>query len=535
MKRNIYIGLFLILMIVGCSDSFLDNPPKGSVSGDIFFTTEDAALKTVIGCYTPMLDAWRYQQMRLDIGNMITDDSNKGGSDIGDRRETLEIGIGKPLASNLRFSELWNHRYNAIARCNTALENIDMETPFIQSGGAYVSDQTKARYIAEVKFLRGYYYYDLATAFGGVPIITETLTTEDKDNLIRASLEDVKLQIIKDIQACIDEPNMPTSSSLPDGEFGRVTKDIANAFKARVHMFFKEYDKAKDAAWEVIKTGTFELQNDYQDLFNSYDDGYFSKESVFTILREYNPPYSYSSVVTIMNTGRGSLGGWGGDCPTPSLVDEYEAGDGRLIHTVIEHGDEYMKTDGSIEVHNYTGYDNNTNYHSRKAFVPHQQRKGGINRDDWTFYLIRYSDVLLMYAEALLETGGDKQEVADYINMVRKRAFVTTSRNDDWAHMRQITIPKVTEAEFETNYKVKASDDLLAAIKHERRVEFGMEGLRFFDLIRWGDYVSVMKDFSSLPYSSGKGTKTDNQTWPFPIPQSEIDRTGGSLEQNPGY
>jgi hypothetical protein len=535
MKRNIYFGLFLILMVVGCSDSFLDNPPKGYSSADVFFTTEDAALKTVIGCYVPMLDNWRYQQMRLDIGNAITDDSNKGGSDIGDRKETLEIGIGKPLASNLRFSELWDHRYNAIARCNTALENLDRETPFIQAGGAYVSDEVKARYIAEVKFLRGFYYYDLVTVFGGVPIITKTLSTEDKNNLTRASIEEVKQQILEDVQACIDEPNMPTSKSLPKEEFGRVTKDIANAFKARVHLFFKEYEEAKDAAWEVIKTGTFELQRDYQDLFNSYDNGYFSKESVFTILREYNPPYTYSSVVTIMDVGRNDVGGWGGDCPTPDLVDEYEIGDARLIHTVIQHGDEFLRNDGTIEVHNYTGYDNNTNYHSRKAYVPHQRRQGAINRDDWTFYLIRYSDVLLMYAESLLETGGDKQEVADYINMVRRRAFLTTSRDDDWAYMRQIKIPEVTEEEFEANYKVKSTDDLLAAIKHERRVEFGMEGMRFYDLIRWGDYVSVMKRFSELPYSSGKGSLVDNETWPYPIPQSEIDRTGGSLKQNPGY
>lgn len=536
MKSKFYFGILLILITAGCSETFLDNPPKGSVSEDVFYKTEDAGLKTVIGCYTPMLDHWSYQQMHFDIGNMITDDSNKGGSDVGDRRETLEIGIGKPLASNVRFSELWSHRYNAIAKCNTALENITMETPLIQEGGAYVSDDVKARYIAEIKFLRGFYYFDLATVFGGVPVITKTLSPEEKDNLTRASIEEVKQQILNDVQACIDEPNMPTSASLPDEEFGRVTKDVANAFKARVHLFFKEYEEAKNASRKVIESGTFGLQNDYQDLFNSYENGYFSEESVFTILREYNPPYTGSSVVPQMNTGRNNLGGWGGDCPTPDLVDEYEVGDGRLIHTVIQDGDEFPKNDGTIEVHNYTGYDNNTGYHSRKAYVPHQRRPdGGFWKVDWTFYLIRYSDVLLMYAESLLETGGDKQEVADYINMVRRRAFLTTSRNDDWAHMRQIEIPEVTEEEFEINYKVKATDDLLAAIKHERRVEFGMEGMRFYDLIRWGDYVPVMQEFSKLPYSSGKGSKVDNETWPYPIPQSEIDRTGGSIKQNPGY
>jgi hypothetical protein len=535
-RYKFYFAIIMVFILSGCSETFLDNPPKGVVSDDVFFGSEDAGIKAVVECYRPMLDNWRYQQMHYDIGNMITDDSNKGGSDIGDRYETLEIGIGKPLASNLRFYELWSHRYEAIEKCNIALENITLETPLIKEGGSLVSMEEKARYIAEIKFLRGFYYFDLVSVFGGVPIITKTLTPEEKSTLTRASKEEVKEQILNDIQVCIDEPNMPTSASLSSSEFGRITKDIAYAFKARVHLFFHEYEEAKNAAWQVIKTGYFELQPNYEDLFNSYEKGYFSKESVFTIPREYRPGYTVSSVVPQMNTGRNALGGWGGDCPTPDLVSEYEIGDARLIHTVIQHGDEFLRNDGTIEYHDYTGYDNNTGYHSRKAYVPHQRRPdGGFWKIDWTFYLIRYSDVLLMYAESLLETEGNRQEVADYINMVRRRAFLTTSRIDDWAYNRQIKIPIVTEEEFETKYKVKASDDLKAAIKHERRVEFGMEGMRFYDLIRWGDYVPIMQRFSTLPYSSGKGSKVDNETWPYPIPQSEIDRTGGSLKQNPGY
>ncbi|SHF97972.1 Starch-binding associating with outer membrane [Mariniphaga anaerophila] len=536
MKSKYYFLVILIFCIAGCSEDFLDNPPKGSFSEEVFFKTEDAGIKTVVGCYKPMDDHWNFQVMWYDVGNIITDDSNKGGSDAGDGIRKTEVGSGRPLPTNVMLNNLWNHRYSAIAKCNTALENITLETPLIKAGGAYVTDGEKARYIAEVKFLRGFYYYGLVTVFGGVPVVTTTLSPDEKNSLTRGSIDEVKQQIYNDLQACIDEPNMPTSASLPSAEFGRVTKDIAYAFKARVHMFFDEYAPAKDAAWQVINSGTFGLQDDYQDLFNSYEDGYFSKESVFTILREYNPGYTGSSVVPQMNIGRNNLGGWGGDCPTQDLVDEYEVGDARLIHTVIQDGDEFMKNDGSIEVHNYTGYDNNTGYHSRKAYVPHQRRPdGGLWQIDWTFYLIRYSDVLLTYAEALLETGGDKQEVANYINMVRRRAFLTTSRTDDWAYMRQIVIPEVTEQEFESNYKVKASDDLKAAIKHERRVELGMEGLRYYDLMRWGDFISTMQAFSKLPYANGKGAKVDSETWPYPIPQTEIDRTAGSIKQNPGY
>lgn len=528
--------IILVSFLFGCSESFLDNPQKGVFTEDVFYQTEDAGITSIIGCYTPMIDHWDYQVMIYDVGNIITDDSNKGGSDAGDGIRKTEVGEGKPLPTNEMLTGLWQHRFAAIAKCNTVLENITLETALISKGGAFVTKEEKARYIAEVRFLRAFYYYDLVTVFGGVPLITKTPTPDEKTTMSRASIEEIKNQMLSDIQACIDEPNMPTSASLAQNEFGRVTKDVANAFKARVHMFFKEYAQAKDAAWNVIKTAHFSLQPDYQDLFNSYDNGYFSKESVFTILRHYNYPYTGSSVIPQMNTGRNNLGGWGGDCPTPDLVAEYEQGDARLIHTVIQHNDVFQKANGSLEVHNYSGYDNNTGYHSRKAFVPHQRRPdGSLWQVDWTCYLIRYSDVLLMYAEALLQTGGDKQQVADYINMVRKRAFVTTSRTDTWAYMRQIKIPAVTEAEFNTKYKVKATDDLLKAIKHERRCEFGMEGLRYYDLIRWGDFVTTMRNFSKLPYAAGKGTRVDDKTWPYPIPQTEIDRSGGSIVQNPGY
>jgi len=157
-------------------------------------------------------------------------------------------------------------------------------------------------------------------------------------------------------------------------------------------------------------------------------------------------------------------------------------------------------------------------------------------RTRWTFYLIRYPEVLLNYAEALLNTNGDRQEIVNTLNIIRKRAFVTTSRIDEEATLRQIVVPAVSEAEFNANYAVKTTDDLEQAIRHERRMELAMEGHRFNDLVRWNNYVPIMQAYATKPYANGnKGRQISDNTWPYPIPQTEIDRTAGSITQNPGY
>jgi hypothetical protein len=169
----------------------------------------------------------------------------------------------------------------------------------------------------------------------------------------------------------------------------------------------------------------------------------------------------------------------------------------------------------------------------RKIFYTAARRGStwGYPGNPWTFYLIRYADVLLMYAEATLESGGDKQVVADYINMVRHRAS-TSSHIDVEAVSRVRTIPNIPLPD------VSAASDLRSALRHERRTELGMEYQRLYDLIRWGTYVPTMHAFAAQPYANGRGAAFKEPAAPrfvFPIPQTEIDLSGGSITQNPGY
>lgn len=145
-----------------------------------------------------------------------------------------------------------------------------------------------------------------------------------------------------------------------------------------------------------------------------------------------------------------------------------------------------------------------------------------------------------MYAECLIETGDDKQKAVDLINQVRHRAFVSSTTTDSYAQYRKFNIPeenRITEEVFNSKYKVKVSDDLKKAIRHERRVELGCEGLRLYDLLRWGIFVPTMQAFGQTAEGkySGAGTHVTDKTWPYPIPQNEIDYVGGALTQNDNY
>ncbi len=559
MKKLFYNRLLLFICMTvlasSCSEDYLDATQYGSFDEETYYGTKDAGFKVVTWCYKPMDEHWTYQTMRFDIGNQIFDDADKGGSDAGDRLDIALIGTGKPLPTNSTLNDLWVHRYNAIARCNIALDNLTKEgLQLIDASGNYVPEGTKSRFISEVKFLRAWYYFDLVSVFGGVPLLTTTPTADQKSSLVRASIEEVRTQLLKDIDECIADANVPEASALPASDLGRVTNDAALAFKSRVCLFFAglmesskmtgdanaEYALARDAAKTIIQKNYFSLVPDFQTLFRGdYIEGINSKECLFTIVRNYDPTYGLGgSVVPQMNTGRGTAGGWGGDVPTKNLVAEFETGDPRLLFTVIQSGDTYPNKAGQDVVHNYTGYDNVHGYHSRKDFVPSVYRLNGedLMSSRWTLYLIRYSEVLLNYAEALYKTNGSKQEVADVLNTIRRRAFLTTSRQDGAAKMRQLVIPAVNQVQFDLDYKVGQTDDLQQAVRHERRVELAMEGFRFNDLIRWNNYVEVMQAYATKPYANGnKGKQITVNTWPYPIPQTEIDRTGGSITQNPGY
>lgn len=543
-SKSCLMALLTGVLVVSCNSDFLDRPTMGSMDESTFLKTEDAGYKLLVNCYQPMLDIWTFEQMWFDLGDQITDDCSKGGSDAADRVTITELTRGNPPTTNSMLTDLWNHRYKvAISNCNVFLANVTPETELIASGGSFVSAATKERWIAEAKFMRAFYYFDLASVFANIPIIDKPLGAEDKNAITKADKADVQKFILSGLDAAINGNQLPKAQNLSADELGRITHEAALSFRARVKMFFGDYEGAKSDLKAVVESGAYELVPDYQTLFNSKANGYMSKEAIFITLRSYQPPYnSLASVGPQMDMGRNATGGWGGECPTNDLVNEYEVGDPRLTHTIISHGDVFYKADmETTETHDYSGYDNFPRQHSRKHWIDYSRRPtGNLQETDWSFYYIRYADVLLMYAECLIETGDNKQLAVDLINQVRYRAFVTTSPTDSFAKYRKFYVTedqKVTEEIFNSKYKIKVTDDLRKAVRHERRVELACEGRRYTDLLRWGTFVQTMQAFNKTEEGkySGAGSNVTDKTWPYPIPQNEIDFVGGSLIQNDNY
>ena len=519
-----------ILGVASCKKSFLDRPPLGAQTENNFYKSPDAGFKSVVQCYQSLNDFYGYEAPRAELGNMATDDSDKGGSDAGDRPFVTDLGFGRALSSNVSLQNFWATCYLGIGNCNMALDNLP-KNDLIDAQGYKLNEKTKNRYLAEIKFLRAFFYFELVRVYGGVPLINTTLTVDNSNKLKRATALEIFNFIIQDLDAAEAESGLPSKNAMSAGEIGRVNKEAAMALKARVYLFFAKDDvslfaKARDAAKKVITSNAFALNADFQAVF--LQDGFKTREPLFTIVRGDNPALSiYGSFIPLYSSPRGPTGAWGFDTPTQNLVDEFEPGDPRLLFSVLESGDVFAKTTGQ-EILNFTSYPG-TGYHNRKTYLPQARRGGGWGDDAWTFHPIRYADVLLMYAEALLESGGSKQEVADNINLVRQRA--SNSRHTDSeavSRVRTIAAPALPN--------VLASADLRKAVRHERRVEFAMEYQRLYDLIRWNTLIETMNNFATKPKSNGKGAgfkKGINEL--FPIPQVEIDRSGGSITQNPGY
>lgn len=529
MKKILYATLCLTLFgVTSCKKDFLDRPTAGVQTEQNFFMSPGAAFKTVVKCYQVFNDAYGYEAPRAELGNMSTDDSNKGGSDAADRPFVADLGYGRALSSNPTLQNFWATSYLGIGNCNVGLDNLPIND-LLDNDGYKLKDEVKVRYLAEIKFLRAYLYFELVQVFGGVPIVDKTLPVSNSNNLKRATSQETFDFIISDLQAAAI--GLPKKKETQTSDRGRATREAAWAMQARVYLYFAKsnvalFEKARDVAKKVIDENSFSLTPNYQDLF--LKDGYKTTEPIFSIIKGDDPGLNiYGTFTPVYTSPRGPTGAYGFDQPTQNLVSEFEPGDPRLLYTIIEPGDVFAKASGQ-EVLNFSSYPS-TGYHSRKSYLTPLRRGAGFGDDAWTFHPIRYADVILMYAEALLESGGDKTVVANYINKVRTRAS-TSSRTDAEAISRVRTIANIPLI------SVLATDDLRKAIRHERRVEFAMEYQRLSDLQRWNVYVETMNNYAATPFSNGRGAgfkKGINEL--FPIPQAEIDRSGGSTIQNPGY
>jgi tetratricopeptide (TPR) repeat protein len=496
MKKTFLKAVILVPMIfsLGCAD-FLDSPPQGNLTQTSFPTTADDALIATNAVYNTLRN-WFYHSGGYPILDIMSDDANKG-SNPGDQASTVgPYDTYSILTSQDGLSRWWNALYEGIKRANVVVEKV----PVIE-----MDANLKNRYLAEARFLRGLFYFDLVRAWGGVPIITTTIPELD---LPRSSKEETYAQIIADLSFAVD--NLPGKNEISATDYGRATKGAAEGLLAKVYLFQGDFQKALTYSLEVINSGEYSLDPSFSHTFSLA--GQYNTESIFEIGALETEGTENGGNQYANNQGvRGTPNrGWGFNRPSVDLMNSFEEGDPRQEGTIIFLGEVIdgvtIIGDGTTPDITYTDNTNSVikeiECYNQKVWIP-----GTGTTEQWGHNrrLLRYADVLLMAAEAENETGN-ASEALNYLNQVRARA----------REGNNTILPDITET---------GKDALRDIILEERRHEFAMEGHRFWDVVRMGKGPEI---FGSLGFVAGRNEL-------LPIPQNEIDISEGTLTQNPGW
>ncbi|MCC5920859.1 MAG: RagB/SusD family nutrient uptake outer membrane protein [Cyclobacteriaceae bacterium] len=490
-KASIF--LVLIMAFNSCSEDFLDRPIQGELTQENFPTTAEDALLATNAVYNS-LRSWNYNFGGLPITDIMSDDAHKGSnptdgaSTVGPYENFTHDSGQDGLAA------WWNTLYEGIKRANVVIENV----PLIA-----MDNELRARYVAEAKFLRGLYYFDLVRAWGGVPIVLEL---DPPIDLTRSSREEVYQIVERDLLDAIDD--LPEKTAYNNSDLGRATRGAAKSVLGKAYLFQHKYSEAAAILQEVINSGLYALDPVFQNTHSI--NGEFNEESVLEVAAipmegTFNGGAQYGNTQGVRGTPNR---GWGFNRPTLDLMNSFDNEDPRMDATVIFLGEilDGIQIIGDSETPNET-LDGNGNLiqiecYNQKVWVPGTttQEQWGHNRR-----IIRYADVLLMAAEALVEVGNTGQAQA-YLNEVRRRA----------RENKPDILPDITESN---------PNILIDLIFKERRHELALEGHRFWDLVRKGKATEVLG-----PLGFREGTHEL-----FPIPQTEIDLTEGRIEQNPNW
>ncbi len=495
MKSLKYIMLLLLplaLLQSSCSD-FLQTDLQGKLTQSSFPQTANDALLATNAVYASLRN-WYYNSGGYPILDIMSDDARKG-SNVNDQLSTVGPYDNFTITpSQDGLDRWWASLYEGIKRANVVIEKVP----------AISMDSTlKTRYIAEARFLRGLFYFDLVRAWGGVPLVTATTPPL---KLGRATRDQVNAQIENDLTFALN--NLPEKSQQAAADVGRATKGAARALLARFYLFNGDFVNTQKYALEVINSGEYGLEPVFADANGV--NGNNGTESVFEVGAlqvegEDNGGAQYANTQGV----RGSPNkGWGFNRPTEDLRHSFEPGDPRLKGTIIDLGDVIdgitIIGDGATPdvTKDSAGNIIEVECYNRKVWVP-----GDNTITEWGCHrrIIRYADVLLMAAEALNE-NNDPTNALIYLNKVRERARQGNNS----------ILPDVT---------ITDKSALRDVIFNERRREFAMEGWRFWDLVRTGRAEAVL---GPLGFIKGKNEL-------LPIPQNEIDISQGTLQQNPNW
>ncbi|MDZ4683194.1 MAG: RagB/SusD family nutrient uptake outer membrane protein [Saprospiraceae bacterium] len=488
--------VLLFLSLAACEKDFLERNPIIGSTLDNYYKTESDAVAAINATYaTLQFEMTPAGHFRWFWGDIMSDDAVKGGSGDNDQPQLAALENFQGPTNTEYLEAEWAADYEGIYRANVVLEKV----PAIE-----MNEQLKARILGEAHFIRAWFFYNLVTIFGGVPLADHVLAPSEY-NMPKASAEEVWALVEADLRAAA--ASLPVRSGYPASQLGRITKGAAQALLVKTLLWKQNWAEAKTIAEEIINSGEYTLVPEYKDIFTTAGEN--NSESLFEIqyMSESGGNWGYNSnnegtFANVFQRARGQFEGYGFNIPTQDFVDEFfKEGfeDPRLSSTVFREGDQMG--DRGLFTKEAVGGVNVFDFYPKKFFNNKAEEasfgdpnpNGGTNDR-----VIRYSDVLLMHAEASYHAGNEGA-ARQSLNLVRDR----------------VKILEVTAT----------GPALLDAIYHERRVELGLEGHRFFDLVRSGRAVAAL---GGLGY-------VDNIHRVLPIPQSQIQATNGALVQNPGY
>lgn len=394
---------FLFLFFATSCDGILDKTPRGELTSDSFFQNSDHAIQATNATYAKMRD-WNIHVFAfLGLTDIISDDATKGSTPT-DAAFLLDLQNLTHDAGHQSVAEWWEGNFQGIYRANLAINEI----PDID-----MDEELRNRLVAENRFLRAYFYFNMVRGFGGVPKITEPLTPDEFEQK-RASEEEIYDLIIEDLVFAIDY--LPYKSQYSSDELGRATRGAADGMLARVYLFLSDYENAQNHAENVIDSGEYELLEDYSTIFT--DEGENSSESLFEIQNTARDDGEGGSQYSQVQGVRGTPNlGWGFNNPSTDLKETYEPGDPRQHATILYVWQELPDGSGRAVEDNVNMIDERYN---QKAFAP-LDRPGTIDDGPVNIRRIRYSDVKLMAAEAAFQNGSENT-ARNYLNSVRERA-----------------------------------------------------------------------------------------------------------------
>lgn len=493
MKKYLFTTLVTITLILtvttSCSDEFVNPKPEYSIDSENYFNSKEDYDQALIAAY----DLLQSTYVNVLLGEIASDNTLAGGESPTDviGFQQIDDMVHTPVNSNLR--DIWNWMFAGVQRANYILE-FQNKTDFAG----------KTQLLAETRFLRAYYQFELVKWFGGIPMKGDArFKIGDEKKIPRSSVAEVYASIESDL--IFASANLSPIAA----QKGRVTKGAAQALLGKAYLYQNKFAEAATTLQTLINTSPYSLETDYNKMFEL--DGENGPESVFEVqytdiegagfgclqCSEGNVAVGFSGVRNF--TGPLFSSGFSFNIPTQESANAFEVGDKRKDVAILD----IVAFAAANSGVSYGKGNEDTGFFNRK-YLPRKRSAnaaGDLNLTNPNNYrAIRYADVLLMAAEAYNRGGIDDAKAREYLNQVRRRAF------GDLNHDISASGPALT--------------DFIAA---ERRVELFGEGHRFFDLVRTGKAAGTIPGFTA-----GKNEL-------FPLPIEEIQFANGNWAQNPKY